>query len=80
MRPTTAIPTPTQPPAPDSKVNEAERKISGILEELEASTDSEVKALALEDVVDTDPASGRPAVHQAVEITVEPRPRRRWLK
>jgi hypothetical protein len=68
------------PPPPEAEVQEAERKISGILEDLEASTDSEVKGLELEDVVDTDPASGRPAVHQTVEITVEPRPRRRWLK
>lgn len=65
---------------PPTPVEEAERKVGAILEELEEATDSEVKKIALEDVVDTDPASGRPAVHQAVDITVQPRPQRRWLK
>ena len=54
-------------PVSQQKVEEAERKVSAVLEELE-------------DVVDTDPASGRPAVHQAVDITVAPRAQRRWLK
>lgn len=65
---------------PPTPVEEAERKVGAILEELEEATDSEVKKIALEDVVDTDPTSGRPAVHQAVDITVQPRPQRRWLK
>lgn len=69
------IPQPLQP-----QVDEAKRKISGILEELESSTDTEVQRIALEDVVDTDPASGRPAVKQSVEITVTPKPRRKWLR
>lgn len=63
-----------------AKVEQAERKVSAILEELETSTDSEVKDIDLEDVVDTDPASGRPTVRQAVDITVQPRPKRSWLK
>jgi uncharacterized hydantoinase/oxoprolinase family protein len=62
------------------KVDEAERKVSAVLEELEESIDADVKRIGLEDVVDTDPVSGRPAVHQAVDITVSPRPRRKWLK
>lgn len=68
------------PAVPPSKVEEAERKVSAILEDLEDTTDSEVQKIALEDVVDTDPASGRPAVQQAVDITVQPRKQRKWLK
>lgn len=68
------------PPLPKSEIEEAERKVSAILADLEEATDSEVKDIDLEDVVDTDPASGRPAVHQAVDITVQPRARRKWLK
>lgn len=68
------------PPLPATQVQEAERKVSAILEELETTTDVEVKDIDLEHVVDTDPASGKPAVHQAVEITVQPRTRRKWLK
>lgn len=67
-------------PLPTPQIEEAERKVSAILEELENATDVDVKDIDLEAVVDTDPASGRPAVHQAVEITVQPRARRKWLK
>lgn len=67
-------------PVSQQKVEEAERKVGAVLEELEDSLEADVKKIALEDVVDTDPASGRPAVHQAVDITVEPRTRRKWLK
>jgi hypothetical protein len=68
------------PPLPQSEVDEAERKVSAILEDLEETTDSDVKDIDLEDVVETDTASGKPAVHQAVDITVQPRARRKWLK
>lgn len=68
------------PAVPPSKIQEAERKVSAVLQDLEDSTDSEVKKIALEEVVDTDPASGQPAVRQAVDITVQPRPKRSWLK
>lgn len=47
--------------------------------DLEAATHSEVKDIALEDVVETDAASGQPAVHQSVDITVQPRAQRKWL-
>ncbi|MCI5070089.1 hypothetical protein [Acidovorax sp.] len=67
-------------PVSQRKVEEAERKVSAVLEELEESLQADVKKIALEDVVDTDPASGHPAVHQAVDITVAPRARHRWLK
>ena len=34
----------------------------------------------LEDVIETDKDSGKPALHQSVEITVEPRAQRKWIK
>lgn len=68
------------PPVPEAAVQQAERKVNAVLEELEESTDSDVKDIDLEDVVDTDPASGQPTVRQAVDITVQPRPKRSWLK
>jgi hypothetical protein len=66
-------------PLPQSKVAEAERKVSAILADLEETTHSEVKDIALEDVVETDAASGQPVVHQSVDITVQPRAQRKWL-
>jgi hypothetical protein len=66
-------------PLPQSKVAEAERKVSAILADLEAVTHSEVKDITLEDVVDTDSASGQPVVHQSVDITVQPLAQRKWL-
>lgn len=68
------------PAVPASKVEDAERRVSAILEDLEEATNSEVKNIALEDVVETDTASGKPAVHQTVDITVQPRAQRKWLK
>ncbi|MFN4117415.1 hypothetical protein [Acidovorax sp.] len=68
------------PPVSEAAVQQAERKVNAVLEELEESTDSDVKDIDLEDVVDTDPASGQPTVRQAVDITVQPRPKRSWLK
>ncbi|MES2610841.1 MAG: hypothetical protein V4679_11410 [Pseudomonadota bacterium] len=67
-------------PLPKAEVDEAERKVSAILEDLEEDTNSDVKDIDLEDVVQDDPASGKPAVHQTVDIKVQPRPQRKWLK
>lgn len=67
-------------PLPQSEVDEAERKVGAILDELEDDTNSEVKDIDLEDVVENDKESGQPAVHQAVEITVVPRAQRKWIK
>ena len=67
-------------PLPKTEVEQTERKVGAILEELENSTNSEVKDIDLEDVVDTDAASGKPTVRQTVEITVEPQTKRKWLK
>ena len=66
-------------PLEQARVDEAERKVSAILADLEETTHSEVKDIALEDVVETDAASGQPAVHQSVDITVQPRAQRKWL-
>ncbi|RZJ14503.1 MAG: hypothetical protein EON50_05590 [Acidovorax sp.] len=68
------------PPLPKTEIEEAERKVSAILEDLEQDTDADVKDIDLEDVVETDPSNGQPAVHQAVDITVQPRAKRKWLK
>ncbi len=67
-------------PIPQSDVEEAERKVGAILSELEDKTHSDVKDIDLEDVVDTDKESGTPLVHQAVDITVQPRLHRKWIR
>lgn len=67
-------------PLPKAEVDKAERKVDNILEDLEEETNSEVKDIDLEDVVETDPATGQPDVHKTVDITVQPKPQRRWLK
>ena len=67
-------------PLPQSEIDEAERKVGAILDELEDDTHSDVKDIDLEDVIETDKDSGNPALHQSVEITVEPRAQRKWIK
>ncbi len=67
-------------PLPKAEVDKAERKIDNILEELEKETNSQVQDIDLEDVVEIDPATGQPGVHKTVEVTVQPRPQRKWLK
>ena len=67
------------PPSPQ-EVEKAEKKVAGILEELEDNTQSEVKKIQLEDVVDTDKDTGQPAVQRAVDITVNPKPSRKWSR
>ncbi len=68
-------------PTPKSaEVNEAERRIGSVLVELETRTASDVKGISLEELVDTDPDTGRSAVHKGVEITMTPRPQRRWVR
>jgi hypothetical protein len=64
------------PPA----VVEASKTIGAVLEDLETRTGSEVKDIALEDVVDTDPDTGQPVVQKAVEITLNPHPAKRWSR
>jgi hypothetical protein len=67
-------------PLPKAEVDEAERKVGAILDALEDDTNSDVKDIDLEDVVENDKESGRPALHQGVEITVQPRAQRKWIK
>ncbi len=68
-------------PKPDSKkVDEAEKKVSAVLETLEDDTDSEVERIALEDLVDTNPKTGQPEVLKAVDITMKSRPQRNWSR
>ncbi len=68
-------------PNPKSvEINEAERRIGNVLAELETQTGSDVKDISLEELVDTDPATGQPAVHKGVEIKVTPRPQTRWVR
>ena len=55
---------------PDTeKVDEAERKVGAVLQELEEEADMEVKDIDLEEVVDTD-AQDRPVVKKAVETAL----------
>jgi hypothetical protein len=67
---------PTLPPPP--AVADAQKAIGAVLEELEHRTGGEVKDIALEDMVDTDPQTGRPVVQKSVEITLDEKPRKRW--
>ena len=59
---------------------EAQKEIGAVLEDLEAKTNSEVKKIALEDLVDTDPQTGQPVVQKGVEITVNTRTTRKWSR
>ncbi|CAN7522188.1 hypothetical protein LJR039_003573 [Pseudorhodoferax sp. LjRoot39] len=63
-----------QPDEP--KVEEAERKVGAVLEELEDDNDMEVKDIDLQEVVDTD-AQDRPVVKKAVDIQAQERPKKK---
>ncbi|MCZ2496760.1 hypothetical protein GN316_08330 [Xylophilus sp. Kf1] len=65
-----------KPPA----VIEAQKAIGAVLEDLENKTSSEVRDIALEDMVDTDPRTGAPVVQKAVEIKIQPKPLKRWAR
>lgn len=64
--------------AEPQKVIEAEKKVGAVLEQLESETDVEVKDIGLEDMVDTDPQSGRPVVKKTVDIKIAQKPTKRW--
>jgi hypothetical protein len=65
---------------PDSaQVDEAERKVGAVLDDLEQAGDMEVKDIDLEEVVDTD-AQDRPVVKKSVDIQAEHRPRKGWTR
>lgn len=61
-------------------VDSAERAVGGLLDQLENQTGDEVVDISLEDVVDTDPASGEPVLEKAVDIQTRERPTKRWSK
>ena len=63
-----------------TEVERAEKRIGNVLADLEAQTNTEVEDISLEDLVETDPATGKPAVHKGVDITVNPRPERKWIR
>lgn len=61
-------------------VEKAEKEVGGVLDDLEDSTQSEVKKIELEDVVEIDKDTGRPSVQKAVDITVTPKAERKWSR
>ena len=63
-----------------TKVDQAEKDIGNLLAELEEETDSDVQKIALEDMVEVDPVTGKPALHKGVDVTVTPRPKRQWIR
>lgn len=67
-------------PAHSEKIDQAKRKIGAVLEDLEQRTASEVTDVDLEQVVDDDPRTGLPTVQDAVDIDVQSKPQRKWLK
>ena len=62
------------------EVEKAEKKVAGVLEDLEHDTKSDVKKIQLEDVVDTDKDTGKPSVQKGVDITVSPKVDRKWSR
>ncbi len=68
------------PSTKPAAVVQAERKVAAVLDDLEQTTGSEVRKLQLEDVVASDAVTGRPLVQKAVEITVQPKPTRKWAR
>jgi len=62
------------------QVAAAEKAVGGMLEDLERATGEEVTGISLEDVVDTDPRTGRPVVEKAVDIRTRDRPQKRWSR
>lgn len=65
---------------PNPDVAEAQKQIGQVLEKLEGETGGEVKGIGLEEVVDTDPHTGRPVIKKAVDIKLLERPAKRWAR
>ncbi len=61
-----------------SEVKEAEKKVGAVLENLEKETGDDVKDIGLEDMVDTDPQTGRPVVKKSVDIKTTQKQQKRW--
>jgi len=70
----------TMPQAKSAAVEEAEKKVAAVLDDLEQTTHSEVEKLQLEDVVASDAVTGKPLVQKAVDITVKDKPERKWSR
>ena len=68
------------PQAKSAAVEEAEKKVAAVLDDLEQTTHTEVQKLQLEDVVASDAATGKPLVQKAVDITVKEKPERKWSR
>ncbi len=68
------------PQAKSAAVEEAEKKVAAVLDDLEQTTHSEVQKLQLEDVVASDAVTGKPLVQKAVDITVKEKPERKWSR
>ncbi len=66
--------------ATEQQVEAAEKRVGEVLEQLEEATQGEVSKIALEDVVDTNPRTGRPEVQKQVDITVQTKPERKWVR
>ena len=78
---TAANPTPKTPSAEtEAAVEQAERRVGAVLQDLEAETASDVKDIGLDDMVDTDPATGKPVLRKAVDIDVRKRTERSWVR
>ncbi|KQR55545.1 hypothetical protein ASF94_03775 [Acidovorax sp. Leaf160] len=70
----------TMPQAKSAAVEEAEKKVAAVLDDLEQTTHTEVQKLQLEDVVASDAVTGKPLVQKAVDITVKEKPERKWSR
>ena len=68
------------PRLPASPVEKAEKKVGAVLDALEEETHSDVKDIELEDLVDTNPETGKPEVLKGVDITVKQRSTRGWSR
>lgn len=68
------------PRPPASPVEKAEKQVASVLDALEAETQSDVEKIGLEDLVDTNPETGKPEVLKGVDITVKPRNTRGWSR
>lgn len=71
---------PARPATEDTAaVDEAERKVGAILEDLEDETRGEVQDIGLDDLVDTGP-DGQPVIRRSVDIALRRPQPRRWLR
>jgi hypothetical protein len=78
---TVATPSPNTPSATtEAAVEQAERRVGAVLQDLESETGSDVEDIGLDDMVDTDPATGKPVLRKGVDIDVRKRPERSWVR